>query len=107
MIHDKAHTNVAVLFVELLRGESEKDTLAIPCGQIGGYPNFSFVVDDKSLREFVSELTAVNGAMTGSFLLRPTAFAGRAPYFGKRPISLITGSAFLVWCARPPVRLRP
>ncbi len=58
-LHDKAHTNVAFLFAESLRLEPEKDTLTIVRGQIGSYPNFFFVVDDKMLRRFVNDLSAI------------------------------------------------
>ncbi len=59
LVHDKAHTNVAFLFVENLRREPEKDTITVIQGLIGSYPNFFFVVDEGELDNFVHSLSAM------------------------------------------------
>ncbi|MBW2274148.1 MAG: fatty acid cis/trans isomerase [Deltaproteobacteria bacterium] len=62
LVHDKAHSNVAVLFREESRREPERDALSIVRGYLGSYPNFVFEVDEAQLGDFIDSLMAVRDA---------------------------------------------
>lgn len=59
MFHDKAHTNVGLMFDEESRREPERDVLTIMPAQVGSYPNFFFEVREADLAGFVADLRAV------------------------------------------------
>jgi hypothetical protein len=60
LIHDRAHTNVASLFLEDERLLPEDDTLTVVRGYLGSYPNFAFDVPAAEIGEFGKTLAAVS-----------------------------------------------
>lgn len=61
LIHDSAHSNVALLFFEEQRRLTEEDELTLAQGFIGAYPNTFFDVDENDLPEFVSAVSSLAG----------------------------------------------
>lgn len=61
LIHNDAHSNVAVLMFEQARRRPERDTLSVVPGIVGAYPNAFWVVREDDLPSLASELAAVRG----------------------------------------------
>ncbi len=59
LVHDVAHTNVAMMFGEERRLVPEDDTLSVVRGHFGSYPNFFFEVDADAIDAFAAALRAV------------------------------------------------
>ena len=61
IVHNKAHTNVNLLFFEDLRRQPQFDTLDILPGLAADYPNYYFQVDEADIGTFVSEIEKLKG----------------------------------------------
>ena len=59
LIHNVAHTNVALMFDEAKRLVPEDDTLTVRRGAFGAYPNFFFEIDAKDAGAFVDAVRGV------------------------------------------------
>ncbi len=59
LAHDKAHTNVAFLFDEKARRETQDDVLTILPGLFASYPNFFFKIQQDQLSAFVQDIKAM------------------------------------------------
>jgi hypothetical protein len=65
LVHNVAHTNVAMMFGEDKRLIPEDDTLSVVRGHFGSYPNFFFEIEAAQAAAFVEELRVV--ATDGGF----------------------------------------
>ncbi|WP_339950502.1 fatty acid cis/trans isomerase [uncultured Albimonas sp.] len=59
LFHDKAHSNVGLLFGETRRREPERDRLTLLAGQAASYPNLFFEVPAAQLDAFAADLGAM------------------------------------------------
>lgn len=59
LVHNVAHTNVAMMFGEDKRLVPADDTLSVVRGPFGSYPNFFFEIDAAEADAFTTELAAV------------------------------------------------
>jgi hypothetical protein len=59
LVHDRAHTNVALMFDEEARLVPADDTLTVARGYLGSYPNFAFDVEAADIETFTTTLAAV------------------------------------------------
>jgi hypothetical protein len=61
LIHNDAHSNVAVLLFEQARRRPDRDTLSVVPGIVGAYPNVFWVVHEEDLPRLARDLAAVRG----------------------------------------------
>ncbi len=59
LLHNDAHSNVAVLLFEQARRRPERDTLSVLPGIVGAYPNAFWVVHEDDLPSLARDLAAV------------------------------------------------
>ena len=81
LIHNDAHSNVAVLLFEQTRRRPHRDTLSVVPGIVGAYPNAFWVVNEDDLAHFARDFAAVRGPNGYRALARRVAVSRSSPRF--------------------------
>lgn len=83
LIHNRAHSNNAQLFLEDNRLLPEEDTLTVASGFIGAYPNMFFQVTEGELQRFVDAIRGLKSDVDYTALVGRFGVRRSAPWFWK------------------------
>jgi hypothetical protein len=83
LIHNRAHSNNAQLFLEEDRLLPDEDTLTVTRGFIGAYPNMFFQVNEGELARFANSIRSLESDSDYTALVERFGVRRNAPWFWK------------------------